>query len=232
MNAFYFLLVSVSGGTLSKGSREYRTPPAVAPPQVPSHYAPNYPMGHSRRSGERGPGYSTLPMAPQAMTIPQVGMVHPMNIQQSHPQTPPPPPPPGNQGGYINNDHMPPPPSPLVNSQEVSMLAREMQHHPMMTQRAPVPLGSLGMHTLSHAHGQRLSRGSGAHSPPLPPPPPPEDEHEAFGRPRTSGVMPIVPDEEDLPGWVPKNYIEKGNFYCLNNLFRFYKKICFSCGHL
>jgi hypothetical protein len=22
--------------------------------------------------------------------------------------------------------------------------------------------------------------------------------------------MPIVPDEEDLPGWVPKNYIEKG----------------------
>lgn len=54
-------------------------------------------------------------------------------------------------------------------------------------------------------------RSSGAQSPPLPPPPPPEDEHEAFGRPRTSGVMPIVPDEEDLPGWVPKNYIEKGN---------------------
>lgn len=49
------------GGTLSKGSREYRTPPIVAPPQVPSHYAPNYPMGHPRR--ERGPGYSTLPMA-------------------------------------------------------------------------------------------------------------------------------------------------------------------------
>lgn len=24
--------------------------------------------------------------------------------------------------------------------------------------------------------------------------------------------MPIVPDEEDLPGWVPKNYIEKGTF--------------------
>jgi hypothetical protein len=23
-------------------------------------------------------------------------------------------------------------------------------------------------------------------------------------------MMPIVPDEEDLPGWVPKNYIEKG----------------------
>lgn len=80
----------------------------------------------------------------------------------------------------------------------------------MMTHHNPVPHGSLGMHTLSH-HTQRMSRGGGANSPPLPPPPPPEDEHEAFGRPRTSGVMPIVPDEEDLPGWVPKNYIEKGN---------------------
>lgn len=86
------------------------------------------------------------------------------------------------------------------------------QHHNMMSssQHAPVPHGSLGMHTLSHAHGQRMSRSSGTHSPPLPPPPPPEDEHEAFGRPHGSGVMPIVPDEEDLPGWVPKNYIEKG----------------------
>uniref|UniRef100_A0A8D8UZR7 Abl interactor 2 n=1 Tax=Cacopsylla melanoneura TaxID=428564 RepID=A0A8D8UZR7_9HEMI len=60
-------------GTLNKNSREYRTPPAVAPPQVPSHYAPNYPIGHPKR--ERGPGYGTLP---------QVGMVHPL-----------PPPPPG-----------------------------------------------------------------------------------------------------------------------------------------
>lgn len=51
-------------GTLGKSSREYRTPPVVIPPQVPSHYAPNYPMGHPRRSGgsERGPGYSALPI--------------------------------------------------------------------------------------------------------------------------------------------------------------------------
>lgn len=58
-----------STGTLGKGSREYRTPPVVIPPQVPSHYAPNYPMGHARRSnsstGERGPGYSALPMPPR-----------------------------------------------------------------------------------------------------------------------------------------------------------------------
>lgn len=51
-------------GTLGKSSREYRTPPVVIPPQVPSHYAPNYPLGHPRRSGgsERGPGYSALPV--------------------------------------------------------------------------------------------------------------------------------------------------------------------------
>lgn len=69
---------------------------------------------------------------------------------------------------------------------------------------------SLLHHTLPHQ--QRVSSlRAGAQSPPLPPPPPPEDEHEAsFGRPHSSGVMPIVPDEEDLPGWVPKNYIEKG----------------------
>lgn len=104
----YFCFVdcfTVSGGTLSKGSREYRTPPAVAPPQVPSHYAPNYPIGHPRRSGERGPGYSTLPMAQS----PQIGMVHPMSVhhaqqQQQHPQTPPPPPPPGNNAGYAMNE--------------------------------------------------------------------------------------------------------------------------------
>lgn len=86
----------------------------------------------------------------------------------------------------------------------------QQQHNMMVSQHAPVPQGSLGMHTLSHAHGQRITRSGGAHSPPLPPPPPPEDEHEGFGRPHSSGVMPIVPDEEDLPGWVPKNYIEKG----------------------
>ncbi|KAI4458948.1 abl interactor family member [Holotrichia oblita] len=188
--------VSVSGGTLSKASREYRTPPAVAPPQVPSHYAPNYPIGHPRR-GERGPGYSTLPLAGQhqAMSPPQVGMVHPLNVQQQHqqiqqhPQTPPPPPPPGNVM-YMQDQHMnmPPPPSPLVN-QEMPIPSHTISHHSML----------MGQH----------NPGSGSQSPPLPPPPPPEEEHEDFGRPRASGVMPIVPDEEDLPGWVPKNYIEK-----------------------
>lgn len=95
------------------------------------------------------------------------------------------------------------PPSPLVANS-----AMDIPDH--------APGHGLLHHTLPHM--QRMSqqniiqqhRGAGAQSPPLPPPPPPEDVHEAFGRPRTSGVMPIVPDEEDLPGWVPKNYIEKG----------------------
>ncbi|MPC23776.1 Abl interactor 2 [Portunus trituberculatus] len=58
-----------SVSSLSRGSREYRTPPAVAPPQVPSNYAPNYPIGHPRR-GERSSGYSTLPHQSAAHVAP------------------------------------------------------------------------------------------------------------------------------------------------------------------
>lgn len=50
-------------GTLGK-NREYRTPPVVVPPQVPSHYAPNYPIGHVRRQTSERPGYSAVPMPP------------------------------------------------------------------------------------------------------------------------------------------------------------------------
>lgn len=32
--------------------------------------------------------------------------------------------------------------------------------------------------------------------------------------------MPIVPDEEDLPGWVPKNYIEKGKLLSVEELLK------------
>ncbi|XP_076064335.1 abl interactor 2-like isoform X2 [Oratosquilla oratoria] len=111
-----------SVSSLSRGSREYRTLPAVAPPQVPSNYAPNYPIGHPRRN-DRSSGYSTLPHPSAAHVAhpghngpaapvggssggsssssgggsssgPQVGMVHPMS--HGAPQAPynPPPPPP------------------------------------------------------------------------------------------------------------------------------------------
>lgn len=53
-----------SVGSLSRGTKEYRTPaPPIAPPQVPSNYAPNYPIGHPRaHENRRGSGYSTLPI--------------------------------------------------------------------------------------------------------------------------------------------------------------------------
>lgn len=67
----------------------------------------------------------------------------------------------------------------------------------------------IGLHTLSRNSNLR----PGSQSPPLPPPP--EEQHLAdFGRPRQQGgatmVAPIVPEDRNLPGWVPKNYIEKG----------------------
>ena len=91
--------VRYSSGTLNR-SKDYRTPPVVAPPQVPSNYAPNYP----RDSQHQGPGgggnlsrqlssasssgtgkqYGTLPNS-QA----QIQMVHPQMQQpgtQQHQQ--------------------------------------------------------------------------------------------------------------------------------------------------
>uniref|UniRef100_A0A146MHC4 Abl interactor 2 n=3 Tax=Lygus hesperus TaxID=30085 RepID=A0A146MHC4_LYGHE len=156
-----------STGSLTKGSREYRTPPAVAPPQVPSHYAPNYPMGTARRQGA---GYSTLPLASNPA----------MHVQPSVP----PPPPPNTTTSYQVDHHvsMPPPPSPLT-------LAHGSAE--------PIdPRG--GTMTLPHHPMARAS-------PPLPPPPAPIDQPP----PPVFAPMPIVTDELDLPGWVPKNYIEK-----------------------
>ncbi|XP_039290526.1 abl interactor 2 isoform X2 [Nilaparvata lugens] len=237
-------------GSLSKGSREYRTPPAVAPPQVPSHYAPNYPLGHPRRTGV---GYSTLPMGATAQTTaapspppPQVGMVHPQ------PQTPPPPPPPNNYA----IDHMPPPPSPLTLTNQsggipaatLDSVMDSQQHHMQLRQMHSAGGGTLphgggilsGGGTLPHgggilSGGGTLPHGGGMHhphtslhhtlphhphhqaqalarsSPPLPPPPEEDSPHPQFGVPNISSSrgMPIVSDEPDLPGWVPKNYIEK-----------------------
>lgn len=83
-------------GTLGKSrGSEYRAPPIVVPPQVPSHYAPNYPIGHPRRqnsntSAERGPGYSSLPMPPSQQVAvhlnsnPPTMLQPPMQQQQQH----------------------------------------------------------------------------------------------------------------------------------------------------
>uniref|UniRef100_A0A8D8F993 Abl interactor 2 n=2 Tax=Culex pipiens TaxID=7175 RepID=A0A8D8F993_CULPI len=191
-------------GTLGKASREYRTPPVVIPPQVPSHYAPNFPMGHPRRTsgGERGPGYSALPMPPSQVAMhhpPQVGMVHPMPPATTQ-----------HQSTFDERNSMPLP------AKGHSRELESFQKFPSKFPAPPSPLtvthempdhGHIGMHTLS-----RNMPRPGSQSPPLPPPPPPEEsDHADFGRPRNtqSLVAPIVPDDQNLPGWVPKNYIEK-----------------------
>uniref|UniRef100_A0A1A9WS30 SH3 domain-containing protein n=1 Tax=Glossina brevipalpis TaxID=37001 RepID=A0A1A9WS30_9MUSC len=123
-------------GTLGKSSREYRTPPVVNPPQVPSHYAPNYPIGHPKRissasssttatgvsstgimsaatsslnnNNERAAGYSALPMPPSQQIATHVNLPS-AGMMQS---LPPPPP-----TTYDDRNSMPPPPSPLTVSQ-------------------------------------------------------------------------------------------------------------------
>lgn len=88
----------VSGtGTIGKSrGGEYRPAAQVVPPQVPSHYAPNYPIGHPRRQNSNTssngggqqqherPGYSALP---QMQQMPQNAMLHPNhpNPQLLHP---------------------------------------------------------------------------------------------------------------------------------------------------
>ncbi|KAK7604180.1 hypothetical protein V9T40_004453 [Parthenolecanium corni] len=212
-------------GTLSKNSRDYRAPPIVAPPQVPSHYAPNYPMGHVRR--ERGPGYSTLPM-PQAghhtlphqtSGSPQIGMVHP--IPQLTQVTPPMPISSVMSTSLNSNDlNMPPPPSPLtLNSSNLSSAGDYSDHNSSGNSSViggqqiyrsgsmhhNIPLNAAVASQLHHTMQHR----QGSCSPPLPPPPTIEDEHARFGQPAGSQSHPIMSDELDLPGWVPKNYIEK-----------------------
>lgn len=74
-------------GTLGKSrGSEYRAPPVVVPPQVPSHYAPNYPIGHPRRQNSNSsadrPGYQSLPMPPsQQVAVHLTNQTQPM-LQQ------------------------------------------------------------------------------------------------------------------------------------------------------
>ncbi|KAK4290998.1 hypothetical protein Pmani_036145 [Petrolisthes manimaculis] len=179
---------SRSVSSLSRGSREYRTPPAVvAPPQVPSNYAPNYPIGHPRRN-DRSSGYSTLPHPPSAGAPPppQVGMVHPLPQQQQQQQpqvpqgsyTPPPPPPHMEPPQYAaHNVSLPPPPSPATTGMvEVD--------YPPPSPRPP--------------------------SPPLPPPPP----HAAEGELPPPAIPPhfmekVEDQDKPTPPSVPPHYLEK-----------------------
>ncbi|RWS29386.1 Abl interactor 1-like protein [Leptotrombidium deliense] len=105
---------SVRGiGSLSRGSKEYRTPaPPIAPPQVPSNYAPNYPLGHPRAhdSARRGSGYSTLPvsMAHQGGHI--SAAMQQMNRRQDHYQHAPLQQQQSQPIGMVHPDSLPEPP--------------------------------------------------------------------------------------------------------------------------
>ncbi|XP_042865993.1 abl interactor 2-like isoform X3 [Penaeus japonicus] len=171
-----------SVSSLSRGSREYRTPPAVAPPQVPSNYAPNYPIGHPRRN-ERSSGYSTLPHQSAAHVAPmnhnggvapppQVGMVHPM----AH--------------GVPQGSYTPPPPPPHMEQPQYAA-------HPMGMPRIYANLPCIQPYCISPpspassgvvSEQEYNSRSSGASSPPLPPPP---------------------PSDTDIPPAVPPHFMEK-----------------------
>lgn len=187
-------------GTIGKSrGGEYRPPAQVVPPQVPSHYAPNYPVGHPRRQnsntssngGQERPGYSALPMPPSQQVAmqhhPNPQLLHPLQHQQSH------------YDERTSQVNMPPPPSPLTITHSIGGREVPDQNH-------------IGLHTLSRNHNNMPRPGS--QSPPLPPPP---EENADFGRPRQS-IQPIVPEDQNLPGWVPKNYIEKGEKSCINTL--------------
>ena len=78
--------VRYSSGTLTRSSKDYRTPPVVAPPQVPSNYAPNYPRSDQQVQG--GGGTLTRQLSSSSGTGKQYGNLpnSQAQIQMVHPQ--------------------------------------------------------------------------------------------------------------------------------------------------
>ena len=104
-------------GTLSRASKEYRTP--IAPPIVPSNYAPNFPIGHHARDtlSRRGSGYASgqaVPVAPVATAA--AAVVHPLPADcvaaAAAAPLPPPPPEPLTSARDAGSPPLPPPPPP------------------------------------------------------------------------------------------------------------------------
>ncbi|TRY77295.1 hypothetical protein TCAL_11828 [Tigriopus californicus] len=186
-------------GTLNR-SKEYRTPPVVAPPQVPSNYAPNYPNQQ----------YRTLPH-------PQVQMVHP--VQQDH------------ENRYSRNITT----MPRLSSNSM----RSTGSHSSSGGEYGRMGGTLGRQygrgntpptaaasrpVSSGQYGIPMSRPTQRPpSPPLPPPPmgsgnngmsPSVAQQQQNYNPvqlsrQSSHTSSVLPVDSNLPGWVPKSYLEK-----------------------
>ena len=192
-------------GSLSRGSKEYRTPaPPIPPPQVPSNYAPNYPLGHPRANdslgtlSRRGSNYSTLPLGTNYSSQTGISrqnsgtygtLVGPSGHYNQGPQTPPtvvgmvhPMAQNGQQHPsqqFMNPIPTPPPPPPPSHQQ--TMIPASVSN---LSESLPDPPSHLRSHSFDRM------------SPPLPPPPPSMDEGSSAG----------ASSEND---WIPKKYLEK-----------------------
>lgn len=213
-------------GSLSRANKEYRTPaPPIAPPQVPSNYAPNYPIGHPKAlENRRGSGYSTLPlsvghqsghianaiqqMGPQSGVASHYGpSMHSSSVSQT--------PQPIGMVYPLNSHHThhhhnsavppsptppPPPPPPVLHEMPVSPISDSLPEPPMHLQH--------NQHNNEH-HFERHSNAS----PPLPPPPPIE-EHLPLNMynieqiPQSTSGSYRNRDNQDSE-WIPNNYVEK-----------------------
>ncbi|XP_074597914.1 abl interactor 2-like [Brevipalpus obovatus] len=219
---------TLRSGSLSRASKDYRTPvPPVAPPQVPSNYAPNYPIGHPKGpsdSSRRGSGYSTLPLGmvhtgsgsgahliSQAMQKMQVAQ---QNVQSTQPQTR----------------------AELQHYQQVQQLQQPQHPHqqprnqstygivnPQFNQQQPQP--GLQRDLRSEVKNDRPTGVvNPSPTPPLPPPPQPavqeisEDQTSQGGIPRGHETPPLPPpppidENSELTSnpndWIPKKYLEK-----------------------
>lgn len=210
-------------GSLSRGSKEYKTPAPPAPPQVPSNYAPNYPLGHPRR----GSAYDTLPrgggssISGDSVSQYQSGSmlsrqtsIHSHNSQNSSPYS--------SHAVYSAAKEANPYHQSQVQQPQIGMVhpisqQSQFQRQQSYTSPSPPPpppfvtsgtgetiasgdisLPSPPVNLNSETHGPNMSfdRISRSNSPPLPPPP--SDIQEASSSEQVGS--------KDL---IPKNYIEK-----------------------
>ena len=176
-------------GSLSRGSKEYRTPaPPIAPPQVPSNYAPNYPMGHPRSahnndSGRRGSGYSTLPinMAHQAPGAGHIAnAMQQMQQQQQQQQQ-------QRQSHYQQHAQL----QQQQQAQQNLSQVNQVNQQPQIGMVHPLTHHNAHHHTNAHTNVSNASNNFIVPPSPTPPPPPPP-MHDV-------NALPVSPLSDSLP---------------------------------